>query len=91
MGGEQMSLLRLEMRKKLEKQIIERRESPKVRRTQNVVSAIDYTPGIRVSLNNQSRNFGKLDESRSVPTRVAMSTMTEALAKQKYAEAYSNP
>jgi hypothetical protein len=85
-----MSLLRQEMRKKLEKQIIERYESPKLKRAQ-VVSAIDYTPGIRVSLNNQSRNFGKFDETRSLPTRVARSTKTEAFIRQKYADAYQNP
>ena len=78
------------MRKKLEKQIIEKFELPKSRRPQ-IVSAIDYTPGIRVSLNNQSRNFGKYDETRSLPTRVARSTMTEGLIRLKYADAYQNP
>ena len=75
------------MRKKLEKQIIERYESPRLKKAQ-VVSAIDYTPGIRMSLNNQSRNFGKFDETWSLPTRVARSTMTEGMIRQKYAEAY---
>ena len=75
------------MRKKLEKQIIERYESPRLKKAQ-VISAIDYTPGIRMSLNNQSRNFGKFDETRSLPTRVARSTMTEGMIRQKYAEAY---
>lgn len=78
------------MRKKLEKQIIERYESPRLKMAQ-VVSAIDYTPGIRMSLNNQSRNFGKFDETRSLPTRVVRSTMTEGMIRQKYADAYQNP
>jgi len=84
-----MSLLRLEMKKKLEMQIIAKNQSP-IQRVK-VVSAIDYTPGIRVSLSNQSRNFNKFNETKSLPTRFARSTMTETLIRQKYADAYQNP